>query len=110
MSTDDDKHFVQQVKAHLDQHADDIDELTVARLRAARMQALEHQPRRARSWLPMTGLATAAAAVLAVLLWQQGGGLPAGEDAWEILASGEDLELIEEWEFYDWLEDIQANS
>lgn len=111
MSAQDDTAFLRQVKQHLDQHADDIDELTLARLRSMRKTALDRSTRGKRRWLPVTGFATAAAALLAVLIWQQGlnhSSLSAGD--WELLASGEELELIEDWEFYAWLEEVQSNS
>ena len=50
-------------------------------------------------------------ALLAVLVWQQrAGDLPGVQEDWDILASGEELELIEELEFYDWLEQTQSRS
>ena len=56
-------------------------------------------------------MAAAAAALLAVLVWQQQpGDLPGVQEDWDILAGGEELELIEELEFYDWLEQTQSRS
>ena len=110
MNTDDEQTFARHVRQHLDQHADDVDDLTAARLRAIREQALDRQPRRGMSWLPATGLAMAVAVVLAVVIWQPGGtGLPLSEQDWDLLAAGEEMELIEEWEFYVWLEELQTN-
>jgi hypothetical protein len=103
--------FVARLRQQLDRHAEQLDEATASRLRAARTQALERGGQRNYRWLPVTGLATAAAALLAVLVWQQqAGDLPGVEDDWELVASGEDLELIEELEFYDWLEQTQGRS
>ena len=85
---------------------DELDELTRARLGAARRQALEVAGPRSlwhRIGWSAGGFATAAVAVLAIVLLN-GGETPApvlfGDD-WELLAEG-DLQLIEELEFYDW--------
>ena len=86
---------------------DQLDDLTLVRLAAARRKALS-AARKQQVWhrLGWTagGFATAAVAVLAIVLWN-GGEPPAPElfgDDWEMLAEG-DLQLIEELEFYDWL-------
>ena len=111
MSSDNDKEFVARVRQQLDRHAEQLDEATMTRLRAARRQALVPSTRGAFRWLPVSGVAAAAAALLAVLVWQQRpGDLPGVQEDWDILASGEELELIEELEFYDWLEQTQSRS
>ena len=87
---------------------EDIDELTAARLQAARRQALDAVGRnhlRHRLGWSAGGFATAAVAVLAVVLWSGGWEVPVpalSADDWELLAEG-DLQLIEDLEFYDWL-------
>ena len=111
MNPDSEKQFVENVKQHLDQHAEALDDMTAARLKGLRARALQ-QPRQARvGWLPATGLATAAAALLAVVVWYQAPlnepGLP-GE--WDMLAASEELELIDELEFYAWLEEIESST
>ena len=111
MKSDKDAEFVTRAREQLDRYADQVDEATASRLRAARRQALERGTHRTYRWLPVTGLATAAAALLAVLLWQQhAGDLQGVQEDWDILAGGEELELIEELEFYDWLEQTQSSS
>lgn len=108
MSSDTDSDFVGQVKQHLDQHADAIDELTAARLRAARRLALSQQHTSRRVWLPMAGLATAAAvALVSFVLMQRPQIQDMGLDLW---VASDDLELIEELDFYAWLEETQSNS
>ena len=108
---DDDKPFVDQVKQTLDQHADALDELTSARLAAARRNALDVRPRRTH-WLPVAVLSAVAASVLTVaLLLNQDTGLQGIDpEALELVAQSEDLELIEEMDFYDWLDATQASS
>ena len=108
MTQQDEKEFVGQVKQHLDQQADQLDELTAARLKAARLNALEAAPRARKFWVPAFGTATAAAVMLAVLLWQTPSDIPGPFEELDIIASGEDMELIEELDFYDWLDATQT--
>lgn len=110
------EHDEQQLAARLGQQLrdseDELDELTLARLGAARRKALAaagQPPLWQRFGWSAGGFATAAVAVLAIVLWN--GGQPPvpdlfGED-WEMLAEG-DLQLIEELEFYDWLPEEEA--
>lgn len=101
----------QQLTEHLGQQLRDsetqIDEMTVARLQAARRQALEQAAvttRHERTGWALGGFATAAVAVLAIVLWH-GGESPAPDlhgDDWDLLAE-QDLQLIEDLDFYDWL-------
>ncbi len=92
---------------------DGIDELTTARLRAARRQALDalgKHPYRYRVAWSLGGFATASVALLAVMLWSGAPELPVPAltaDDWELLAEG-DLQLIEDLEFYDWLPEEDA--
>jgi hypothetical protein len=96
-----------QLGQQLRDSEDELDELTRARLGAARRRALEAagtRPLWQRLGWSAGGFATAAVAVLALVLWH-GGETPAPDlfgDDWELLAEG-DLQLIEELEFYDWL-------
>ncbi|MEW8506155.1 MAG: DUF3619 family protein [Candidatus Thiodiazotropha sp.] len=108
----DEQAFTSKAKQYLDEHINHMDPLTAARLQAARKQALESRPRRAFGWLPVSTFAAAAAALIAVALWHQGNTLvsPQFNEDWELLASGEELELIEELEFYNWLELMHGES
>ena len=107
----DDKQFVDKVRQTLDQHADAVDEVTAARLAAIRRNALDSRSRRPH-WLPAAAWSAVAASVLTVALFlNQGTDLPGIDlDALELVAQSEDLELIEELDFYDWLDSTQANS
>lgn len=100
--------FIESIRQQLDAQADGLDELTVAHLRAARRRALSVRRDAGRRWWPAFGVATAAAALLALLLWQSPGAPPLPAEDWEITLSGDDLDLIEEYEFYEWLDTTQA--
>ncbi|VAW75002.1 hypothetical protein MNBD_GAMMA15-2254 [hydrothermal vent metagenome] len=107
----DDKQFVEKVRKTLDDSAEAIDDITAARLAAARRNALDARPQRSH-WLPAAAFSAVAASALTVaLLLNQGSDLPGIDaDALELAAQPEDMELIEELDFYDWLDSTQANS
>jgi len=111
MNSGREKVFTGKVKQALDGHADAVDEATAARLQAMRRSALAGPVSPAISWLPATGMAVAAAALVAVLVWNfmpwSSNGLPG--DA-ELLSQMENLELLEELDFYAWLEATQSSS
>lgn len=106
--------WTESVRRQLDEDAGHIDAATLSRLNRARQQALDAGLRAPRAgWRQWSlGLATVAAAALLALtpmLRVPQAPLPApaidsGADDLELLAAGEDLELIENLEFYAWLE------
>lgn len=115
MNDQDEAGWIARVREQLDQDARDLDAATASRLNRARQTALDLGLRRQRSrgwWLPFA-LATAVAVVLALSVTlrtpdsaPQAPALaaPAVADDLELLAAGEDLEMIEDLEFYAWLE------
>ncbi len=113
--TDETEKIVQQTVTALDDRANGLDAATQSRLTQARYSALAAAYRRPflSRYGTVLGSATAAAVVAAVL-WL----IPAIEapdpDAllteFEIEAIGEDLELVEDLDFFDWLETEQARA
>ena len=103
----DDEQMGERLGQQLRDSETQLDELTVARLQAARRQALDQATtisRRGRTGWALGGFATAAVAVLAIVLWH-GGSMHAPDlpgDDWDLLVEG-DLQLIEDLDFYDWL-------
>jgi hypothetical protein len=108
--------LIQNAKASLDQAVDDLDAITVAKIAARRKAVLDaHLENKVRwrksAWLlPLSGLGVAAAAsLLALALWL---GMPSDYDKpqdsefqdLQMLSSSEDLEFLEELDFYQWLE------
>jgi hypothetical protein len=101
-----------------DASVDALDDATRARLGRARYAAVAATERRARPvrwlrWVPAVAVASTAA--VAVLLWRaQDPSLPTADsaaevdaqlEAVEVLAAGEDLDLVEnDLEFYEWLD------
>lgn len=106
-----DKRLVEMVKEHLDAGVDALDDRMVARLRAARLKAVESAEGRRGwfrflRWVAVGGLTTAAAAVLAVGLWvteRPGESSVATADDIEIVAAQEQMQFYEDIEFYRWL-------
>ncbi|HHM04881.1 MAG TPA: hypothetical protein ENJ19_03950 [Gammaproteobacteria bacterium] len=112
---DDEQVFLDHAKRVLEARAESLDELTRARLRAARKQALAAAAPVRTPWKGRAfggAFATAAVVVLAVVLWsgpEQGLDpvVPAAElDDMELLLSGEELEVFEDADFYLWLADV----
>jgi hypothetical protein len=90
-----------------------LDAATCSRLARARHQALEMAPGRQHriAWL---GVGATAAAALVAAVWLHGEPPDATDAAWptsvDFETIGEDLELVEELDFYRWLEDEAARS
>jgi hypothetical protein len=105
----DEQQLNEQARQTLQQRAEGLDGATLSRLRQARVHAVEQGLKRRRSWLhgwlPATGLATAAATLMAVNLWYgQPQTLAAPDPALlEALALEEIRQPVDDLEFYDWL-------
>ena len=104
-----DKRFLQDVKQLLDASTDELDEITRARLRAARARALGvaggHKVSAVRWLLPAGGVVAAVA--VAVVMLHRGPAevvpiFPNGD--MDLLTAAEPLELLENLDFYEWLE------
>lgn len=108
MNPDPETEVLKRVRAELDRDVRDLDELTVARLRAARHRALDARPHRKLWWAAAGLTATAAtAALVAILVVSPAPAPPAsGLEHMELLAEA-DLEMLENLEFYRWLAERQ---
>lgn len=104
-----DQQFVEQAKRQFDASVDGLDAATRSKLNRGRQEALAELGRGGIRWLewsPAAGLA--AAAVLAVVLWT--GNEPVSELApdsvadIEILLTEDSLEMLENLEFYSWID------
>jgi len=104
---DDEQAFVQGIKHRLDQSQQELDTITLARLRAARRTALENAQQRPVWFLRHRMLlATAMSTLLVVSIWliqvPEKGQLPI--DDLPLLTATEDFDLYRDLEFYQWLE------
>ena len=121
-SRDMDAQLIEAVRNRLDEQVDGLDSTTLLRLAQARRLALaaavEARPRWRRTmrlssrpagdWLVPAGafasvLATAVA--LTLMVAEPGNGSAREMDDVELLTAGEELELYENLEFYQWLQD-----
>jgi len=107
-----DRELVERTHAALERSAQELDSDTRTRLAQARARALEHAERgtRPRIWLRAGAVATASAAALVWLTSSPGvesGPTLVLEDL-ELLSSAESLELLQELEFYEWLESHES--
>jgi hypothetical protein len=102
--------FVGRAKARFDESVSSLDGETRSRLNRGRHAALAELDKGRSAWMqwaPVGGLA--AAALLAVILWT---GNPVGNDLaspaiasdMEILLTEDSLEMLEDLEFYSWID------
>lgn len=104
MTEHDDTRLRTRIRDELDRSVDALDELTVARLRAARRQALDASPAH-RGWFLASGLATATAlsGVVALLVITPAS-VPVATTLEPIeMITDADPDFYKELEFYQWL-------
>ncbi len=103
-----DEQLAEAAKQAFDQSVDGLDAATLSRLNRGRQAALAEARQPVRPWLrwmPATGVA---AAVLLALVIQQGPGdvdvIAAPAADLEMLLGEESIEMLEDLEFYSWLD------
>lgn len=109
-----DEEFAKRAKAMFDDSVERLDGATLSQLNQRRQAALAELSTRDAGiawgrWMPATG-AVAAAAVVAVMLLQgpeieiPANGMESAATDFEILTGDDELDMIEELEFYAWIE------
>jgi hypothetical protein len=105
--------FLQRVKSTLDAQEAQLDADSIRDLRLARHKALESLPTPRRIWQPVAMAAVAATvAIVAVSLHVMQGTpprTPAAIEDMALLSAGDEFELYENLDFYQWLELEQHN-
>ena len=114
-----DRQFAEQAKALFDDSVDRLDAAALSQLNQGRHAALAELQGSQRTgqwlrWVPATGVAAAAIVTVMVMRGPNGVDIPVEPDMaadFEILLDEESLEMLEELEFYSWLElaDLEAN-
>ena len=116
MAIEDDDRFERQAKALFDESVENLDGARLSELNRARHRALEELERGAsfKRWGTMLPAGTAAALVLTLVavlvLWPDGTSveLPVAPSSaeldFEMLINEDSLEMLEELEFYSWLD------
>ena len=110
--TNPDDEIARRARDLFDQSVEELDAATLSRLNRARHEALDETGvgRPGVRWLPWMPVgAAAAAAALAVLIVNGGGPdiVPVETDRaadLEIILEGEEFEMLEELEFYSWID------
>ncbi len=108
-----DEQLVQQAKEAFDASVDKLDAATLSRLNRGRQAALAEAARPNHvwmSWMPATGVA---AAVLIAVFALRGPGdidvISAPASDLEILLGEESIEMLEDLEFYSWLDAVELD-
>jgi hypothetical protein len=108
-----DEQLVQQAKKAFDDSVDRLDAATLSRLNRGRQAALDVAARSNTvwtNWMPATGVA---AAVLIAVFALRGPGdievISAPATDLEILLSEESIEMLEDLEFYSWLDSLELD-
>lgn len=114
----DEKQLAEQAKALFDDSVEQLDAATLSRLNQGRQQALQEIRDTGSGgewarWVPAGGIA--AAAVVAVVVWQ---GMPVEHSApaagtatdFEIMLSEDSLDMLEDLEFYSWMDTASLDS
>jgi hypothetical protein len=117
MSSSTDKEASDNAKRLFDESVERLDAAALSRLNQSRHAALEQMQSGGATgawgrWVPITGVAAAALITVMVMRGPESIDLPtASVTDFEILLEGENLEMLEELEFYSWLEttDLNAN-
>lgn len=113
MNKDDQKpEFIEQVQARLDQSEQQIDPITLGRLRAARREAMAVKRRPIWQWPAATFATLALCAVLVNGLMQAPDEMPASVDLFEdvvLLSAQDELEMYEELDLLLWLLEEEEN-
>jgi len=109
-----DEQLAQQAKEAFDASVDRLDAATLSRLNRGRQAALAAATRPNHvwmSWMPATGVA---AAVLIAVFALRGPGdidvISAPASDLEILLGEESIEMLEDLEFYSWLDEAELDS
>lgn len=117
--TDEQRQFAEQAKTLFDSSVDRLDAATLSRLNQGRHAALE-ELQKTRSagqwvrWIPATGVAAVAIVTVMVMRGPEPGELsiePVTAADFEMLLEDESLEMLQDLEFYSWLEasDLDTN-
>ena len=110
----DEQRLVNGIRQRMDQSCNALDGQTLSRLNRIRHAALERkQARAARILLPFGGFVTACLLVVSVMMFGPGRApqteaVPSAMEDLDILTSSDSLDLYEDYEFYQWLAENDA--
>ena len=110
-----DEEFARAAKARFDESVDKLDGATLSTLNQSRQKALAElhtQPTQWLRWVPAAAVATTAFLVVTVILPEPANiqPVPAEVADMEILLGEDSLELIEDLEFYAWIDMLEQEN
>jgi hypothetical protein len=111
-----DEAFDKKAKAVFDESVEELDAATLSKLNRGRHAALAelHRPAQQWSrWMPVTGVA--AAVLIAVMVMQSptavdDAALSTAATDMEILLGEDSIEMLEDLEFYSWIDSVELDS
>ena len=119
----DERSFTNSIRDRLDDSIETLDSDVSRRLRLARSRALDSYQEKHGYWKPAGGFALATMLLVAIGVWQFGGnegnieklnnngiGIVQNMVDLEMIASSDSLQLIEDLEFYQWLDSLEGNA
>jgi len=110
-----DEKFAQEAKTLFDASVDKLDAATLSTLNQSRQRALakaQAQPSQWLRWVPAAGMATAALLAVMVILPDPAGVQPVPADVtdMEILLGEDSFEMLENLEFYAWIDMLEQDN
>jgi hypothetical protein len=108
--------LAKRAKDLFDESVDGLDAATLSRLNQGRQRALAELDGRASHqglwlrWVPVTGVAAAVLVTVMVINGQAPGDPPVTASDFEMLLEEESLEMLDDLEFYTWLELADAEA
>lgn len=113
--TDNDEKLGKRAKALFDTSVDELDGATLSRLNRSRRRAIAELGRPGTAWMrwaPAAGMATAMLVAVMMIVpgpGQQEQAVPTSVTDMEILLGDEEFEMLEELEFYSWMDLAEDN-
>lgn len=109
-----DQQFVDAVKAGFDQSIEQLDAVTLSKLKSIRRSALEAGAEKSRHWILLpAGAFVAASLAIAIFSVVRQTDVPGpalqAEDI-EMLSASDGIDFYEDLEFYQWLEDYEIST
>ena len=110
-----DEKFAQEAKSLFDESVDRLDAATLSTLNRSRQRALAEihaRPAQWTRWVPAAGMATAALVVAMVILPGPAEiqAVPAEVTDMEILLGEDSIEMLEDLEFYEWIDMLEQEN
>jgi hypothetical protein len=110
-----DEKFAQEAKTLFDDSVDELDAATLSTLNQSRQRALAETHARPSPWLrwvPAAGMAVAALLAVMVILPDPANiqVVPAAVTDMEILLGEDSIEMLEDLEFYEWIDMLEQDS